>query len=231
MAVQLPLGLRLPAAARYDNFVAGPNAEVLAALQQLATQAAPAVLYLSAPAGSGKTHLLQATCRHLEGGAEHPLYLSLAEWGGLDPGMLEGLEQYSLLALDDVDAIAGRRDWEEALFHLFNRVHEAGGRWLAAGTVAPDQLGLTLADLRSRLSWGALYALHSVDDATRVQILSVRARERGLELAEETAQFLLRRCPRDLPALMALLERLDAAALAAQRRLTVPFVREVLGGE
>jgi DnaA family protein len=102
---------------------------------------------------------------------------------------------------------------------------------LSAAHAAPEQLGVCLPDLRSRLGWGGVYALQPVDDAARMQILRVRAHERGLELPEDTAQFLLRRCPRDLPALMALLERLDAAALTAQRRLTVPFVREVLGSE
>ena len=231
MAAQLPLPLRLPAAARFDNFVAGPNAEIVAAVRQLATEPNAAVLFLSGAAGSGKTHLLQAACRQAVAGDESAVYLPLAEWGELDLGVLEGLEHYALLALDDLDVIAGRHDWEEALFHLFNRVREAGGRWLCAAHAAPEQLGLCLPDLRSRLGWGSVYALQPVDDAARTQILRVRAHERGLELPEDTAQFLLRRCPRDLPALMALLERLDAAALSAQRRLTVPFVREVLGSE
>ena len=228
MAAQLPLGLRLPAAARFDNFVAGPNAEAVAAVRQLATEAAAAVLFLSAAAGSGKTHLLQAACRQAETGGGQSIYLPLAELVEHDPRLLEGLEYYALLAIDDLDAIAGRRDWEEALFHLFNRLRDAGGRWLGAATVAPERLGLSLPDLRSRLGWGALYALQPVDDAARMQILTVRAHERGLDLSEDTAHYLLRRCPRDLPALMALLERLDAAALTAQRRLTVPFVKQVL---
>jgi len=231
MAAQLPLALRLPAAARFDNFVAGPNAEAGAAIRQLATEPNAAVLFLSGAAGSGKTHLLQAACRQAVAGGESAVYLPLAEWVELDLSVLEGLEHYALLALDDLDAIAGRRDWEETLFHLFNRVREAGGRWLSAAHAAPEQLGVCLPDLRSRLGWGSVYALQPVDDAARTQILRVRAHERGLELPEDTAQFLLRRCPRDLPALMALLERLDAAALTAQRRLTVPFVREVLGSE
>ncbi len=233
MAAQLPLGLRLPATARFDNFIVGPNAEAVAAVRQLATDLATepnsTVVFLSGAAGSGKTHLLQAACRQVEVCAEHSIYLPLADLVEHDPAMLEGLEQYVLLAIDDFQAIAGRRDWEEALFHLFNRQREAGGRWLCAASVAPEHLGVSLPDLRSRLGWGAVYALQPVDDAARMQILTVRAHERGLVLAEDTAQYLLRRCPRDLPALMALLERLDTAALTAQRRLTVPFVKEVLG--
>ncbi|MBI5461516.1 MAG: DnaA regulatory inactivator Hda [Gammaproteobacteria bacterium] len=229
MAAQLPLGLRLPAAARFDNFVVGPNAEVVDAVRQLATESTSAVLFLSAAAGSGKTHLLQAACREAEACGGRSAYLPLAELVEHDPAMLEGLEHYALLAIDDLHALAGQRAWEEALFHLFNRHREIGGRWLSAADTAPEHLDLGLADLRSRLGWGAVYALQPVDDAARLRILTLRAHERGLELPEDTAQFLLRRCPRDLPALMALLERLDTAALSAQRRLTVPFVKAVLG--
>lgn len=232
MAAQLPLGLRLPAAARFDNFVGGPNAEAVAAVRQFVTNPAtgpnPAVLFLSGAAGSGKTHLLQAACRAAETGGGHGIYLPLADLVEHDPCLLDGFEHYAVLALDDVHAIAGRRAWEEALFHLFNRLRDAGGRCLGAANAAPEHLGLTLPDLRSRLGWGAVYALQPVDDAVRVEVLTLRARERGLELPDDTAHFLLRRCPRDLPALMALLDRLDVAALSAQRRLTVPFVKDVL---
>lgn len=225
---QLPLGLRLPAASRFDNFITVADREAVAAVEQLALDTAPGVLFLAGAAGTGKTHLLQAACRAVEATGGQGIYMSLATASELNPMILEGLEQYALVALDDVQAIAAQPAWEEALFHLFNRLREAGGRLLVAATAAPEYLGLGLPDLRSRLGWGAVYALSLADDDLRVRILITRARERGLELPDETARYLLRRCPRDLPALIALLERLDQAALTAQRRLTVPFVRDVL---
>ena len=225
---QLPLGLRLPAGSRLDNYVAGRNAEAVAAIEQLTLDTAPATLYLYGLSGSGKTHLLQAACRAVEQQGGQSLYLPLRTLAEHDPAALEALEQFDLLAIDDLQAIAGQPVWEEALFHLYNRLREAGGRLLAAAMAAPEALGVALPDLRSRLASGAVYALHAADDAVRLRILGLRAGERGLELPEETAQFLLRRCPRDLPELMQLLERLDSAALAAQRRLTVPFVKTVL---
>ena len=225
---QLPLGLRLPAGSRLENFVPGRNGEAVAAVSQLAVEAVPATLFLYGAPGTGKTHLLQAACRAAEQRGAASLYLPLETFLQLDPAAFEGLEHFGLLAIDDLQSLAGHRGWEEALFHLYNRLREAGGHLLAAATTAPEHLGFALPDLRSRLASGAIYALHSPDDAARLQILTVRARERGLELPDETAQFLLRRCPRDLPELMHLLDRLDRAALAAQRRLTVPFVKTLL---
>ncbi|MFP5465271.1 MAG: DnaA regulatory inactivator Hda [Gammaproteobacteria bacterium] len=229
IGAQLPLGLRLPATSRFDNYLAGPNREAAAAVEQLAVGETAGMLFLAGAAGLGKTHLLQAACRAVESAGTTSAYVPLLALAELDPAALEGLEHYSLLAIDDVQAIAGQPAWEEALFHLYNRQREAGGRLIGAATAPPEHLGLHLPDLRSRLGWGALYVLQPIDDAARLRILVLRARERGLELPEETAQFLLRRYPRDLPVLLGLLGRLDEAALASQRRLTVPFVREVLG--
>jgi DnaA family protein len=230
MNAQLPLGLRLPASSRLDNFVAGANRETVAALRELLAADTSGVLFLAGAPGSGKTHLLQAACRAVEAAGAQAAYLPFAELVAHSPDVLEGLEQYRLLACDDLQAIAGHPEWEEAVFHLYNRLREAGGVLIGAAGEVPDRLGLDLPDLRSRLAWGAVYALQPPDDAARLDILTLHARERGLELPAEAAQFLLRRCPRDVHALMALLERLDRAALRAQRRLTVPFLRTVLGG-
>ncbi|MFA7388730.1 MAG: DnaA regulatory inactivator Hda, partial [Thiohalobacteraceae bacterium] len=196
---QLPLGLRLPAGSRLENFVSGRNGEAVAAVSALAAEPVPATLFLYGAPGTGKTHLLQAACHAAQQRGATNLYLPLATFLQFEPAALEGLEHFGLLAIDDLQSVAGQRGWEEALFHLYNRQHEAGGRLLAAATTAPDRLGFALPDLRSRLASGAIYALHSPDDAARLKILAVRARERGLELPDETAQFLLRRCPRDLP--------------------------------
>ncbi|MFN2310099.1 MAG: DnaA ATPase domain-containing protein, partial [Gammaproteobacteria bacterium] len=152
---QLALALRLPATSQFDNYVAGPNPEALAAVRQLAQTAVPGMLFLTGAAGTGKTHLLQAACR----AAEAPgAYVPLKALAGHEPAVLEGLEQYPLVAIDDVQAIAGQTAWEEALFHLYNRLRDAGGRLLSAASLAPEQLALHLPDLRSRLAWGALYA-------------------------------------------------------------------------
>ncbi|HKK13997.1 MAG TPA: DnaA regulatory inactivator Hda [Gammaproteobacteria bacterium] len=224
---QLPLGLTLNDSARFDNFHAGPNAELVEALRQCAGGDCGAVLYLWGRRGSGKTHLLQAVCREADRRGRRAAYLPLGEAGNWPVGMLEGLDALDLVCLDDAGSVAGLPDWQEGLFHLFNRLQARGGTLVAAGDKRPAELGL-LADLASRLGWGPVYPLKALDDAQRLQALQLRARGRGLELPAETGRYLLRRHPRDLPALCALLDRLDAASLAAQRRLTIPFVREVL---
>lgn len=229
MIAQLPLGIGLREAATFANFVPGANAAVLHAL----AQATEPCLYLWGGAGSGRTHLLQAAChaeaecadRHATGTT---VYLPLGMHQEFAPSVLDGLEDLSLVCLDDVQAIAGAPAWETALFHLYNRLRETGTRLLVAGRAAPAGLGLRLPDLISRLNWGPVFQLHALEDEDKILALQLRARARGFELPEDVARYLLRRLPRDMHSLFDMLDELDTASLAAQRRLTIPFVRERL---
>ena len=76
-----------------------------------------------------------------------------------------------------------------------------------------------------------MFQLHGLNDDDKIAVLRGRAHSRGLVLPDEVAGYLLRHCHRDLTALLELLERLDRASLAGQRRLTVPFVKDVLEAE
>jgi len=107
-------------------------------------------------------------------------------------------------------------------------MHACAGGLLVATRAAPSALPFDLPDLVSRLGAGLVYQLRPADEEYSLQALQLRAGQRGFELPDDTARYLLKRMPRDLPALMSLLERLDSASLVAQRRLTVPFVKSVL---
>jgi DnaA family protein len=227
---QLPLGLVLRDSARFESFFPGQNREAVASLQAAAQGMGESLVYIAAPAGQGKTHLLQAACHTAGESGRRAGYLPLAELKHVAAAVFDGLEQLELVCLDDVDAIAGEPQWEHALFDLFNRLRDAGRTLLVTAVQRPDAAGFGLPDLASRLGWGASYVLKPMAEADIMAALAHRARGRGLELPLETAQFLLRRFPRDLPTLFALFDTLDSASLVEQRRLTVPFVKSVLDG-
>lgn len=225
--VQLPLGVQLRENATLNNIVAGDNAQAVAAASALVHGGA-ANVYLWGGEGVGKSHILQAVSRALADDGRRAAYLPLSDLGGQSPSILEGLHTLDLLCLDELDAIAGHRAWEEALVGLFDHSRLSGGRILAAGRQAPHALGLQLRDLSSRLGWGAIYGLSQLKDEDKRRVLRERAAQRGLQMPGDVADFLLRRASRDLPSLLAALDQLDHASLAAQRRLTIPFVKEVL---
>jgi DnaA family protein len=218
---QLPLRIGLRDSATFANFYPGPNAAVVYALQS----AAEPFIYIGGAEGSGRSHLLQAACHGVSEANGLAAYLPLAECMAMSPQMLEGMEQMALVAIDDVELLAGNSEWEQALFHLYNRVRDAGNRMVVAGNGAPAALGVVLPDLLSRLGWGPVFQLQPLDDREKAAALRLRAGQRGMELSTEVADYLLNHASRDMHDLFALLERLDEGSLAAQRRLTIPFVR------
>ncbi len=228
MSEQLPLGLRLRASARFSSFVAGPHDELYRQLQRIAEGSLHGPVYCWGADGSGKTHLLQACCYRADSAGYSAAYLPLREHRQSAAEILSGWEGFDLLCLDDLDAVAGLREWEEALFHLYNRIAAGAGRLVISAGAAQAASGVRLPDLVSRLSAALVYQLRPLDDEQCLQAMRLRARQGGFDLPEETGRYLLKRLPRNLTAMMALLERLDSASLAAQRRLTVPFVKAVL---
>jgi DnaA family protein len=225
---QLPLAMRLRERAVFDSFVAGANLAAVEQLRALARGASAGVYWLSGPQGVGKTHLLQATCALAAANGADAAYLPLSQLAALGPETLEGWHSSRVVALDDLAAIAGRREWEQGLFRLYREVEERGACLLTAAAAPPLLLKFSLPDLASRFAAAALLPLRPLDESEQRQALRLRARARGLELPEEGAVYLQRRFRRDLPTLYELLDAIDEAALQAQRRLTVPFIRQVL---
>lgn len=218
---QIPLRIGLRDGVTFANFHPGPNAAVAHALQS----ASEPFIYLGGPQGSGRSHLLQAACHEVSEAGGLAAYLPLNECMAMSPQMLEGMEQMALLAIDDVELLAGNSEWEQALFHLYNRMRDAGHRMIVAGNAAPAALGIILPDLLSRLGWGPVFQLQPLGDNEKSEALRMRAKQRGMELPAEVADYLLNHASRDMHDLLELLDRLDEGSLAAQRKLTIPFVR------
>lgn len=229
MSQQLPLTLPLPTPATLDDFIFADDGQLADLLTQQREHSQP-LLYLHGPQASGKTHLLLGQCSALQSHGAQIAYLPCQEHATLHPSMLDNLEQLDLIAIDDVQALAGWDDWEQALFHLFNRARERGCQLLFSSDVPPGQLTIELADLRSRLSWGLAIKIPVLDDQARQQLLTRLAQRRGLEMPGAVARYLIERQPRGNQHLVALIEQLDQASLSAQRRLSIPFVREHLKG-
>ncbi len=238
MNAQLPLLLRWPAQQRFETFVAGNNGAALALLHDAATTTAAPWVFAAGPVGSGKTHLLLAACAAAAAAGRNAQYLSLATLGDRDESIprasaasadaIRTLGGSDLLALDDVGAIAGDAAAEHALFDLYNRCKVENSTLLFSATAVPASIGIALPDLVSRLSACAQVRLTPLDDAARRVWLRERAGARGLILDDVVLDWLFAHHARDLSSLADLLERMDRAALAAQRRVTVPFLRAML---
>lgn len=225
---QLTLGLSLKDEATFDNFHAGKNSEIIQELKKTASGQGEKIIYLSGTRGQGCSHLLQACCHFASQQHLSSVYLPLSQLLSLTPEVLHGFESLDVVCFDDLHVIAGQTEWEEAVFHLFNRIYDNGGRIIIAAQDLPKAIHIALPDLVSRLSWGIVYQLHPLTDAEKLVVLTSRANYRGISLSDEVGKYILTHCPRHMGTLFAALDALDKASLAAQRRLTIPFVKEVL---
>jgi len=229
MTGQLPLALRWPAHQRFEGFLCGANGVALDLLRHAANDATQTALYLSGAVGSGRTHLLIATCAAANEAGRSAQYLPLATLHAA--GAADAIRAFGgsdLLAIDDVDSIAADAAAEHALFDLYNRCRAEGASLLFAALAPSAHVGIGLPDLVSRLSACTQIALKPLDESERRELLRTRAAARGIELDDAVIDWLFAREKRDPASLFAVLDRIDSASLAAQRRVTVPFLRQLL---
>jgi DnaA family protein len=224
---QLTLGVQLKERATFASFLTARNVEVVAHLQHLAADTPAGATWIAGPHTAGKSHLLQAVCAATAPG-KRAVYLPLESLLPFGPAAIEGAEHLDVACCDDVQAVAGLEEWEQALFSLWQRAFERGSTLLFAARENPAQVAFGLADLKSRLTSSAVFAVRELNDEEQLAALELRAKLRGFELPPETARYLQRRFPRDMRSLCEVLDTLDDAAFAAQRRITVPFIKEII---
>lgn len=225
--MQLPLPLSLSPALSWAHLYAGNNAECVQALRDALPMSQAGQFYLWGGKNVGKTHLLQALCREAMDSDRSAFYLSLAFANQWQPEVLQNLSQYQVVCLDDVQVIYGQSEWEEALFHLYNQVNEAGALWLVSANALPERC--VLSDLKSRLLAGPVYHIQPIQDQELAPALMFLAQSYGLDLGEGCSEYILTRLARHMAALSHCLEQLHLASLQAKRRITIPFVKSVMG--
>lgn len=222
---QLALPLQLADHAVFASYLSNGNETLVATLTGIASGDEGYGCWLWGARTVGKTHLLQAVC---ETAGDRAVYMPLSLLAEAGPAILEGLASRELVCVDDIDQVAGRADWEIALFDLCNQIFDSGSQLVVSAASTPRECLIELADLQSRLARLPVFQVQALGEEDLVNALQLRSRHRGLELPDETARYLLKRSRRDMASLYEVLDRLDKEALRAKRRLTVPFVRDVL---
>lgn len=232
--MQLPLPIHQIDDDTFDNFYAENSLLLLDSLRQNFAEVQQPFYYIWGGKSSGKSHLLKAVSNHFLLNNFTASYIALEKSQYFSPVVLDNAEQLDVVCLDDIQTVVGDEEWELAIFNLFNQIREQqffnGHKTLLliSADRAPADLDIQLPDLRSRLAWGEVYRLDNLNDEQKMEILKRNAYNKGLELPDEVAGFLLKRLDRDLQVLLGKLDLLDRASLQAQRKLTVPFVKEIL---
>jgi DnaA family protein len=232
---QLVLNVRLRSEATFPTYYIGPNAEAVGSLSAMArcstrSRAEQGQLYLWGAPATGKSHLLQALCHEFSRRDMSVVYLPLKMLEKEDAALLNDLGGLDLVCVDDVDVVLNRFKWEMALFNLINVLRQTGNTLVLASQQNPSYMKPGLLDLKSRLVWGPVFKLQSLDDEGKLRVLQAHANQRGINLSDEVGRYILNNFPRDLVSLLQVLDRLDESSLAAKRRLTIPFIKSVSTG-
>jgi DnaA family protein len=222
---QLTLGLALSDEATFSNFYTANNSILLKHLVDFSNNLGERFIFLSGPIGSGKTHLLQACCHGIE--PQQSVYLDLA-LTYLQPEILTNMEFFSLICLDNSEAVLGDPRWELSLFNFYNNCRELGTRLLMSAAFPPAALNCLLPDLASRLRSALIFNIQMLNDEQKLAALQMRASRRGLELTTEAGSFLLHHYSRSMNDLFSALEALDQEAMISKHRITIPFIKQKL---
>lgn len=225
---QLALRLSRKPNTDFASFYIGDNVQLVGRLHQVADGSIPGWLYLWGPRQCGKSHLMQAASQLAEDKGFSAFYLSAAEARSGSPLLLENLSSFQLLAIDDIHLLLSDPEWEEAIFHLYNKIKDLGSILLVSADAAPRQLGVSLPDLASRLMAMEVYQVVAMGDEDKAGALRLMAHQRGFSLSDEVVAFILTRSDRQLSALQVVIERLDHQSLQEKRIITIPFVKKVM---
>lgn len=229
---QLTLDIGLEDHHTFNNFFEGENNDLINCLRDFSSNnnntLSENFIYVWGQRNSGHSHLLQACCHEASTHNRSCFYLPLPAINKLTPQILENIETTSLVCLDDIQNVGNKSNWEEAIFKLFNGIMENKNRLIISADTAPQLLPIILPDLKSRLSSGLSLQLKPLNDEQKLAALQMRARNRGLIFPEAVGKYLLHRYARDIKNLFIVLDRLDKESLILQRKLTIPFVKEIL---
>ncbi len=229
--MQVPLQFEFQSNQTFASFFPGNNAQILEQLQALAANGDEQQIFVWGDAGSGKSHLLQACCQQAKQTGKDPFYLAYNPANLPTPSLLEGMEDMELVCLDNIQHVAGHQDWEHALFAFYNAHRQNNHKLLIAADCPPKFLAFDLPDLKTRMAWGLTLKIQPLRDDQLIEALTYKAHFLGFDIPAAVGRFLLNHYVHDLTALWLLLEKIDRATLAAQRKLTIPFLKQILADD
>ena len=226
---QIPLGVQMEEHSTLDTFYIGPNEQTYCSLRPFLMDESHFFLCLWGNPLSGVTHLLQAVTHLGIQSGKRCIYLPLKTVKDHSSKVLDVLDQFDVVCLDDLEVVLGEEDWQEGLFNLFNRFKGLNKKLVIGLKQHPAQLDITLKDLRSRLNWGLSLQVHALNEGDLKQALKEKAQRQGLLLSDELANYVISRAPRDIQSVLNIFEKLDHASLVEQKKLTVLFAKKIMG--
>jgi len=227
MSHQIPLQFEFQSNHSFSTFYHGDNEETINHLQHFC-HSTELQIYLWGTAGTGKTHLLQATTQETNKQTKSSFYFSFDSNSLPAPSMLTGLENLDIICFDNIDHIAGNNEWEQAFFNFFNLHRDRNKQLILSSSCPPKYLAIELPDLKTRMSWGLTLKLKELTDDQQLNALIYKANSLGFKIPSHVGQYIITHYTSDLPSTWRLLKKIELATLSAKRKITIPFLKQMM---
>jgi DnaA family protein len=231
MPEQLTLQFEHNAEQSFASFYTGDNLELVQHLKNIANKTGEQQLFIWGAEGTGKSHLLQACCQSAYKNGLTAFYLNLSSNHLADPSILDGLESFDLVCLDNIQHCSNITVWELELFNFYNRLRANDSCLVISGNCPPKFLIIQLEDLKTRLAWGLTLKLHELSDENLIAAFTCKAKYLGLDIPVAVGEFIKKNHTRNSSSLWHFLPKIEQATLAAKRKISIPFLKELLSAE
>lgn len=194
-------------------------------------------IYLFGRKGSGKTHLLEATCNALRQKGEEALYVRAETFtehvvSAIRSGEMQAFRKcyrnLSALIIDDIEVLAKKGATQEELFHTFNTLHVEGKKIILSASSSPKDLKFIEMRLISRFEWGIVIPLETLPKEEMKRALYLKAKELNCSLNEEMADFFLRYFSGNMKSLTRALEAFILRSHLNHSKMTPESAKELL---
>jgi DnaA family protein len=228
MSIQFPLQFEFQANQGFNTFFPASNQPLVAQLHKLINGTGDRQIFLYGKTSLGKSHLLQACCQQAHQKGINPFYYPFDKKRLPKLSMFDNLENVKLVCFDNIDDIVGHLDWEQSFLNFLNQHLEHNNRLILAARLHPKAMNIKLVDLHNNLNSGLILNLKSLEQDEIIAALIHKASYMGITISSKVGHFLVTHYASDLSSMWVLLEQLDKATLSAQRKLTIPFLKQIL---
>ena len=185
-------------------------------------------LFVYGISGTGKSFLLQSICNHISLAKKLSLYIPLNDVIKHGPGFLDSLEELDLICIDEIDLIAGNKEWEIAIFNLINNCLISKCRLIFSSQINPSNIEFNLVDLFSRIKKIDHMELFPITDNNHENAIRFITKTKSLNLGDNEINYLMTHSKRNISNLIEILEKLDKLSLELKRKITIPLIKEVI---
>lgn len=186
----------------FDNFIVGSSNDLAYTASQVVSSDPGNKynpLYLYGGVGLGKTHLMQAIGNRIleQQPSANVIYISTETFVKeftdairFKKKLSDRYRKADVLIVDDMQFIAGKEKTQEEFFHTFNILHQSNKQIIISSDRAPRNIPTLTDRLRSRFEWGMAIDIQMPDFETRCAIVAAKASSSGIELSQETIEYL-----------------------------------------